>query len=60
MRCSNCNDDKLSKEFPPTMITERCNHVASFCLGVSLFFFSFYFKLIIQLLITLLSPLQKI
>ncbi|CAB4485265.1 hypothetical protein RhiirA5_454557 [Rhizophagus irregularis] len=33
MRCSQCESDKLSKEFPSTMITERCNHIPSYCLS---------------------------
>ncbi|RGB32731.1 hypothetical protein C1646_706105 [Rhizophagus diaphanus] len=32
MKCSQCKGDKLSKEFPPTTVTERCNHIPSYCL----------------------------
>ncbi|CAG8678338.1 uncharacterized protein OCT59_008414 [Rhizophagus irregularis] len=33
MKCSQCKNDKLSKEFPSNMITERCNHIPSYCLS---------------------------
>ncbi|PKY49416.1 hypothetical protein RhiirA4_465397 [Rhizophagus irregularis] len=31
MKCSKCKNDKLSKEFPSCIITERCNHIPSYC-----------------------------
>ncbi|CAB4399014.1 unnamed protein product [Rhizophagus irregularis] len=31
MKCSKCKNDKLSKEFPSSIITERCNHIPSYC-----------------------------
>ncbi|CAB4437791.1 unnamed protein product [Rhizophagus irregularis] len=32
MKCSNCKVDKLSREFPTDTISQRCNHISSFCL----------------------------
>ncbi|CAG8501012.1 513_t:CDS:2 [Scutellospora calospora] len=32
MKCSQCKLEKLSKEFPPTTITEKCQHISSLCL----------------------------
>ncbi|CAG8574492.1 20622_t:CDS:2, partial [Cetraspora pellucida] len=32
MKCVQCKLDKLSKEFPPTTVTEKCQHISSFCL----------------------------
>ncbi|CAG8541428.1 3135_t:CDS:2 [Funneliformis mosseae] len=32
MKCVKCNHDKLSKEFPSTTITDRCNHIPAYCL----------------------------
>ncbi|CAG8447959.1 12478_t:CDS:2 [Ambispora leptoticha] len=32
MKCSVCKIDKLTNEFPPTTVTERCNHISTLCL----------------------------
>ncbi|RHZ87889.1 hypothetical protein Glove_29g129 [Diversispora epigaea] len=32
MKCIQCKQEKLAKEFPPSTITERCQHISSFCL----------------------------
>ncbi|CAG8434047.1 10721_t:CDS:2 [Ambispora gerdemannii] len=32
MKCSECKIEKLTKEFPPTTITERCEHISTSCL----------------------------
>ncbi|RHZ47753.1 hypothetical protein Glove_568g14 [Diversispora epigaea] len=32
MKCTQCKQEKLSKEFPPSTITERCQHISSNCL----------------------------
>lgn len=36
MKCRKCNDDKLSKEFPPVTVSEKCQHPPLVCLQVSL------------------------
>lgn len=35
MRCRMCNSDKLSKEFPPVTVSEKCQHPPLVCLQVS-------------------------
>lgn len=35
MRCRMCNNDKLSKEFPPVTVSEKCKHPPLVCLQVS-------------------------
>nr|CAG8505788.1 3277_t:CDS:2 [Entrophospora candida] len=32
MKCKNCQVDKLSREFPADVISNKCQHVPSFCL----------------------------
>ncbi|CAG8685872.1 hypothetical protein RhiirA5_421732 [Rhizophagus irregularis] len=32
MKCTNCQIDKLSKEFPADIIGRKCSHIPSFCL----------------------------
>lgn len=35
MKCRKCNNDKLSKEFPPVTVSEKCQHPPLVCLQVS-------------------------
>ena len=62
MKCSKCQIDKLSREFPTDTISQKCSHVSSFCLKVNFYFlclatcysfilkydFSFFLKCIIN------------
>lgn len=37
MKCQKCNSDKLSKEFPPVTVNEKCQHPPLVCLQCILF-----------------------
>jgi hypothetical protein len=43
MKCTNCQIDKLSKEFPTDVIGKKCSHIPSFCLKVN-FTYCFYLE----------------
>ncbi|CAG8447983.1 12480_t:CDS:2 [Ambispora leptoticha] len=32
MKCSACQVDKLTNEFPPTRVTDKCEHISNLCL----------------------------